>query len=362
MGWVTPLGTSLDLVWSRLLAGEVAFQHHPCQHRLRNTSVAAASSASDPEDRLVELCCAALRAACASGNATPSHPALDVLIGTSLAVWTDRLDDDPTSHWVRRVTRELELSNCPMLVSSACSSAADAIGLGVEIVRADREAMVACGGVDVVTLGKRLAHSSLSTLTPSYPRAFDVRRDGMVLGEGAAFLVLAPLDSDRREATSGYILGIGQSNDAAGLTNPDPTGSGVALAIERALADAGVAPSDISVVQAHGSGTPLSDAAEAAALHRVFGADPPMVFATKSALGHSLGATGAIELVSLLLALRSGQAPPNAGLDVADPRLGLTLSRTPGSTIAGRIGASLTLGFGGFNTCIVAMSGEDRLP
>jgi 3-oxoacyl-[acyl-carrier-protein] synthase II len=212
--------------------------------------------------------------------------------------------------------------------------------------------------VDVLTTSKRLAHSALGTMSPTTLRAFDARHDGMLLGEGAAFVVL---ESDPGHAAPplSTLRGVGSANDASGMTTPDEGGRGARFAVERSLADAGLLASAIDVVNAHGSGTPLNDATEALALREVFvrggagSGERPIVFGTKGNFGHSLGATGTVEAIALILALRTGRVPPVAGLEQRDPAFPLPLPMGAPLLASMRIGLSLTLGFGGFDTSLV---------
>ncbi len=224
--------------------------------------------------------------------------------------------------------------------------------MGAELIRAGAARRAVCGGVDVLTLTKRLAHSSLGSMSPTLLRAFDLRHDGTLLGEGAGFLVLEAASAGRPLA---FLRGVGSANDAAGMTTPDATGLGARLALQRSLADAGLAAEDIDVLNAHGSGTPLNDATEAVAFRHVFGAVArrPLVFATKGNFGHSLGATGALEAIAVLLALRTGRVPPIAGLAQPDPQMDLPLAQGQAVACAARFGLSVTLGFGGFDTSLV---------
>jgi 3-oxoacyl-[acyl-carrier-protein] synthase II len=151
------------------------------------------------------------------------------------------------------------------------------------------------------------------------------------------------------------LSGAGSANDAAGMTAPASSGEGVVFAARRAMHQSGLSIEDIRVVGAHGSGTPLSDAAEAAGLSDLFaGTDPgPVVFATKGALGHSLGATGAIEAITVILALRDGVAPPVRGLRTPMPSMAPMVPDRVARRFSGTAGMSLTLGFGGFTTCLL---------
>jgi 3-oxoacyl-[acyl-carrier-protein] synthase II len=220
------------------------------------------------------------------------------------------------------------------------------------MIRAGLARCCVCGGIDVLTVSKRLAHSAMGTMSPTMLRAFDVRHDGMQLGEGAAFIVLrAPEDAGKPLA---FLRGVGSANDATGMTVPDASGLGGRLAIKRSLADAGLDPAEIGLINAHGSGTPLNDASERATFADVFGGRArPLVFATKGNFGHSLGATGAIEAVSLLLALQAGRVPPIVGLEQPDPDFPLPLAYPGVTSWEARIGISLTLAFGGFDTSLV---------
>jgi 3-oxoacyl-[acyl-carrier-protein] synthase II len=137
------------------------------------------------------------------------------------------------------------------------------------------------------------------------------------------------------------------------MTAPDTTGVAVRYAIERSLADAGLAAHEIGIVNAHGSGTPLNDVTEREALRAAFpGPQQPVVFATKGNFGHTLGATGAIEAIALILALRHGEVPPVAGLEQPDPEFPLPLPCRQALRCKARYGLSLTLGFGGFDTSL----------
>jgi 3-oxoacyl-[acyl-carrier-protein] synthase II len=228
----------------------------------------------------------------------------------------------------------------------------DAILVGAELIRAGAATCCVCGAADLVTWSKRIAHSALGTLSPTMLRAFDLGADGTILGEGAAFLVLEALRPSHKPIA--FLLGTGSGNDATGMTAPDAEGRGARFAIERALADAHLKPEAIGLVNAHGSGTPTNEITEHNALRAVFaGHSAPLVFATKGNFGHSLGATGAIEAVALLLALRSGRVPPVVGLEQPNPEFPLPLARGSAVACEARIGLKMTLGFGGFDTCVI---------
>jgi 3-oxoacyl-[acyl-carrier-protein] synthase II len=359
MGWTTPLGDTLDGVWDSLLAGAHGLRDLPSPHRLRTTLAATVDTVPmtlPPYERQIDLTVDTLRATYGSAGLDPNSPLARLVLGTSYGPNLDQpgraLDD-----WALAATRTLGHPHRPVSVSTACSAGADAILVAAELIRAGVTDICVAGGADIVTTAKRLGHSALGTMSHDRLRAFDARHDGMVPGEGAAFLVLESAESARRRGANplAVMCGAGSANDATGLTAPDPTGDSVVLAIERSLHAARRSAGQVAIVSAHATGTPHNDAVENVSLRRVFASrgHRPIVFATKGALGHSLGATGAIEAVSVILALRHGKVPPVYGLDT--PMTGTALPIATGGPVAfdGRLGASVTLGFGGFHTCLL---------
>ncbi|MEV4846354.1 beta-ketoacyl synthase N-terminal-like domain-containing protein [Micromonospora matsumotoense] len=356
--WATALGTGLDEVWGHLLADRTGIRPVPSTHGLRNLLAAPVSCLDldeEPARRQVALAGAVLRDALSHAK-TPAATDPLLVLGTSYGA---HLDDGSTvdlSAWAVEVAARAGVRRPPVSLSTACSSGSDAVLVGAQLIEAGVTDICVCGGVDILTPAKRLGHSALGTMSPTLLRAFDERADGTLLGEGAGFLVL---ESEARARQRGApVLGVfsggGSSNDAAGMTAPDPTGDGVLLAAERALAAAGLKPDDVAVINAHGSGTPANDAVEALSLARLFSTGHrPVVFATKGALGHSLGATGAMEAIAVILALRDRRVPPVHGLAQVAGALPLPVPAGGPRPIGTGVGMSLTLGFGGFNTCLI---------
>jgi 3-oxoacyl-[acyl-carrier-protein] synthase II len=361
MAWRTPLGDTLDGAWARLLAGEDGLRDTPSDYPLRTSLAGTVPGLPGPGeaaagDRQVELTSAALLAAFESAGVDPADEHTAIVGGTSYGPCLD----EPAAaldSWIAASARRIGHPGRPVCVSTACSAGSDAIAVAALLIGAGSAERCVAGGADIVTAAKRLGHSALGTMSRGRLHPFDRRRDGMVPGEGAAFLVLESARSARRRGVPvlGVLLGSGSSNDAAGLTAPDPSGDSVLLAMRRCLAAGGRRPDQVAVLNAHATGTPVNDDMESRSLRRMFGpsAAAPVVFATKGALGHSLGATGAIEAITVLLALRDGLAPPVAGL--ADPVAGFPLPVGIGHPlpVADGCGASLTIGFGGFNTCLL---------
>ncbi len=356
MAWTTALGDDLDAVWVRLLAGETGLAPLPAPSPLRSELAASIPSiplALPPSERLVRMACDAASRAMSAADCDPRDPGVRLILGTSLG---GLIEDDPpaaTAHaWADACARLLGFAGRPIVVSTACSAGSDAIMLGGELIRAGVARCCVCGGADVLTLSKRLAHSTLGTMSASMLRAFDVRHDGTLLGEGAGFLILEADGSAARPVAR--LRGAGSSSDATSMTAPDATGAAACLALERSLADAGATPADVAVINAHASGTPLNDATEQAAFNRLFpGPDRPIVFGTKGNFGHSLGATGALEAIALVRSLATGRVPPVVGLEQPVPGFHPPLPRGAPAQAPAGLGLSLTLGFGGFNTSLV---------
>jgi 3-oxoacyl-[acyl-carrier-protein] synthase II len=246
---------------------------------------------------------------------------------------------------------------------SACAAGAHAIGDAARLVRAgDADAVVAGGSEATLTPLARAAFGSLEATSPTgVSRPFDARRDGFVMGEGAGVLVLEEAEAaEARGATVlGEVLGYGATSDAHHLTAPDPKGEGAAAAIEAALADAGLQPGDVGYVNAHGTSTPLNDRSETNAIKTALGprAHEVPVSSTKSAIGHLLGAAGAVEAVATVLALRDRIAPPTLGYEQPDEGLDLDYVGDGARPLPTRNGhppvaLSNSFGFGGHNAVL----------
>jgi 3-oxoacyl-[acyl-carrier-protein] synthase II len=243
-------------------------------------------------------------------------------------------------------------------VMSACASGTHALGAAARAIQAgEAQAMVAGGAEATLTPLAKAAFAAMEATSPSgVSRPFDARRDGFVMGEGAGVLVLESeeLARERGARVLGEVLGYAATADAHHLTAPDPSGNSAALAISRALRDAELGPGDLDYVNAHGTSTPLNDRSETQALKLALGeyAAKIPVSSTKSAIGHLLGAAGAVEAIATVLALNERLAPPTLGYGEVDP--GLDLDYVPDSPrpLGGRIGLSNSFGFGGHNAVL----------
>ncbi len=253
---------------------------------------------------------------------------------------------------------------------SACASGSDAIGTAMEvIVRGDAVAMIAGGAEAGVTrMGLAAFHASraLSTQRNDDPehasRPFDAERDGFVLAEGAATLVLEELEFARERGASivAEIVSYGQSADAFHITQPSENGEGAARAMGVALRKAGIAASDIDYINAHGTSTPLNDKFETLSVKRVFGeaaAAIPMS-STKSMVGHTLGAAGAIEAAVTALSLRDQRVHMTRNLEIADPDCDLDYVTEGARDVEIRYAMTNSLGFGGHNSTLILRTFE----
>lgn len=238
-------------------------------------------------------------------------------------------------------------------IINACSSGADAIGVGLDLLRSGVCDLVFAGGVDEL---RRVVHSgfiSLKIADADPCKPFDASRKGLNLGEGAAMLALETEESACRRGAPilGRVLGFGAALDAWHMTAPHPDGRGLKRAIRDALAEAGASPADIGFVNAHGTATPDNDATESAVLDELLPGVP--FLSTKGLTGHTLGAAGAIEAVFTLLCLQRGLIPASAGFTEKDPALpGPGPVATPTPTLA-RMALSQSLAFGGSNAALV---------
>ena len=243
-------------------------------------------------------------------------------------------------------------------VSSACASAALAIEQALRAIRSSEIDVALAGGADCLCLTTYSGFNALRAVADTPCRPFRADRSGISLGEGGAVLTLESLEHAlARGATPlAEILGAGSTCDANHMTAPQAEGEMAALAVERAISDADLETDTISFINAHGTGTPLNDVAECAALQRVFGpclAHTPLE-ATKGLVGHLLGAAGVIAAVSVVLGLRDGEVHPVPGGGAVDPALPVDLvlhSLRPLSSM--RAALSVSLGFGGVNAAVV---------
>ncbi len=239
------------------------------------------------------------------------------------------------------------------VIANACASGTNAIGHAFECVRSGRYQRVLAGGYDAISEMVFVGFDSLQASTPEKCRPFDRHRTGMVLGEGAAILALENLESAQQRGAPvlAEIVGYGISTDNFHITQPNPSGVGPRQAMERALQSAQVSVNEVDYINAHGTATVFNDAAEGKAISELFNGVP--VSSTKSMMGHSLGAAGAVEAVFCLLALQHQFLPSNINFSASDDDLDLNIVANETRPAVLRTVLSNSFGFGGTNASIL---------
>ena len=249
-----------------------------------------------------------------------------------------------------------------LCIATACAAGSQAIGEGLRLVRDGTADVVAAGGTEgpitpltISAFARMTALSSRNDDPARASRPFDADRDGFVMAEGAAFLILESLEHarGRNARIYGEVLAYGRNADAYHITAPSPGGEGAAACMQLALDDAGLQSSDIVHINAHGTSTPLNDASEAEAIRKVFGEQAPPVTSTKGVTGHMIAGAGAAEAAIALLTLRERLIPPTANLEQIGDDIGLDVVHgdprplTPGPVL------SNSFGFGGHNATLI---------
>ncbi len=254
-----------------------------------------------------------------------------------------------------QVSMQFGLRGPAFVIASACASATHAIGLAFQMVRSGQAACAVTGGAEAcITFGGIRAWEALRVMAPEACRPFSKERRGLVMGEGAAMMVLETLESARARGVEilGEIAGFGMGADAGDLTAPDR--DGMARAMTDALADAKLAPQDVQYINAHGTGTAANDLAETQAIKQVFveRACKVAISSTKSMVGHALGAAGALEIVATLMAMRDGVVPPTMGYLGPDPECDLDYVPNEARDLPIVAALSNSFAFGGLNAVL----------
>jgi len=398
IGAVTPLANDAEATWQRLLAGESGagpitqfdstdyYVHFACEVKDFDPSNWIERKQARRMDRFAQLVLAAARQAEAdSGVDIASEGAR---IGASIATGIgglksfqdcydtlkergpDRVNPfaipciipNMGAGWV-----SMELGTRGPLSSecTACAASNMAIGQGLDDIRLGRAEVMFCGGtesainqVGIAGFGAMRALSRRNNDPAGASRPFDAGRDGFVMGEAGAVVVLEELEHARARGAKIYaeVAGYGLSSDAKHVTEPDPTGENPARAMKNAFVDAGIDPAEIDYVNAHGTSTPLGDAAETRVIKLALGeenARKTPVSSTKGATGHCLGAAGAVEAIFSTLAIRDGKLPPTINQEVEDPECDLDYVPNESRDADVRVTVSNSFGFGGHNASIV---------
>jgi 3-oxoacyl-[acyl-carrier-protein] synthase II len=248
---------------------------------------------------------------------------------------------------------------------TACAASNMAIGEGADAIRLGRADAMLCGGteagitrVGIAGFGAMRALSRRNDDPRRASRPFDAERDGFVMGEAGAVVVLEELEHARARGATIYaeLIGYGVSSDANHITEPDPSGTNPARAMRMALADASVEPAEVGYINAHGTSTPLGDASETRVIKLAVGEEHARripVSSTKGATGHCLGAAGAVEAIFTILATNRGVLPPTINYEVEDPECDLDYIPNEAREAEIEVGVSNSFGFGGHNACVV---------
>src|SRR5947209_1894491 len=254
---------------------------------------------------------------------------------------------------------------------TACAASNMAIGDGTDQIQLGRADIMLCGGteaaineVGIAGFGAMRALSRRNDDPKGASRPFDAGRDGFVMGEAAAIVVLEELERAKARGAKIYaeVAGYGLSSDATHITEPDPTGENPARAMRNALGDAGIDAGEVDYINAHGTSTPLGDASETRVIKMALGeenARKTPISSTKGATGHCLGAAGAIEAIFTTLAIRDGKLPPTINYEVEDPDCDLDYIPNESRDADVRVAVSNSFGFGGHNASIVLKRLED---
>jgi 3-oxoacyl-[acyl-carrier-protein] synthase II len=398
LGAVTPLGNGVDKTWQSLLAGESAATkitrfdtsayttHFACQAEDFEPTEWIDRKTARRIDRFAQMIVSAARQAeQVSGIDIASEPdrvgasvatgigglrAYQDCYDTLLERGPDRVNPfsipaiipNMGAAWV-----SMELGTRGPLSSqcTACAASNMAIGESVDAIRLGRAEVMLAGGTEapiteigIAGFGAMRALSRRNDDPKRASRPFDLERDGFVMGEAAAILVLEELEHAEARGATIYaeVMGYGVSSDARHITEPDPTGENPARAMRNALADAGVGPEEVDYINAHGTSTPLGDAAETRVIKIALGEENARntpVSSTKGATGHCLGAAGAVEGMFTVLACRDGKLPPTINYETEDPKCDLDYIPNESRDADVRIGCSNSFGFGGHNATII---------
>jgi 3-oxoacyl-(acyl-carrier-protein) synthase len=322
----------------------------------RELGFLAAASDEALRDAGLDLPAGEFRAGCVASTNFAGSDAMERLRagdGTAASMFGAMLFDAGP----RMLADSLGLRGPAMTLSISCASGTSAVGLAAQWVRQGLVDAALAVGYDALTLYVMAGLSILRTTSMDTCRPFDRNRSGTVFSEGAAAVVIeSDASAARRGATAhAEILGCADTNNAYHLMAPDKDGEGIRLAVERAIAAAGIAPSEVDYVNAHGTGTLYHDVTEVRAIKGVLGArsrEIP-VTSTKGAIGHLMGAAGTVEIIASALAIRRGEAPPTVGLTDPDPEC--DLDHVPGESRRYPIRTVLTnsAGIGGSNASLV---------
>ena len=404
LGAVTPLGNDVETTWTNLLAGESGAGpithfdhtdypvHFACELKEFDPAQWMDRKRARRMDRFAQMVLAAARQAEADSGI--DIKAETDRIGASVATGIGGLQSyqDCYDTLIQRGPDRVNPFAIPCIIPNmgagwvsmelgtrgplssectACAASNMAIGQGLDDIRLGRADVMLCGGteaavnkVGIAGFGAMRALSRRNDDPKRASRPFDADRDGFVMGEAGAIVVLEGLDHAQARGAKIYaeLSGYGLSSDATHITEPDPTGEHPARAMKNAFADAGIDPKEIDYINAHGTSTPLGDASETRVIKLAVGEEAARripISSTKGATGHCLGAAGAVEALFSILAIRDGKLPPTINYEAEDPECDLDYIPNESRDADVRVTVSNSFGFGGHNASIVLKRFED---
>ncbi len=394
IGLKTPAGNDVDTFWSRLLAGvsaaapirNIAAGGLPVRFACEVPDFDQAPYYGPKEarrlDRVTHLGLAAAVDALEDAGDVRTDPArCAVIAGTGVGGLATLEEQERVYHdkgparvspffvpmmMANRTAGEIAMrfgwTGVNLCISTACAAGAHGIGEGARLVRDGSADVVLAGGTEaaiteicMAAFARMGALSGRNDDPARASRPFDADRDGFVMGEGAGFVVMERLDRALARDAHRYaeVVGYGRNDDAHHVTAPSPGGAGATACMQLALEDAGLAPSAIGHVNAHGTSTPLNDAAEAEAIRKVFGDDGPPVTSVKGVIGHTIGAAGAIEAIAGVLSIRDGVVPPTANHERRGDDIEIDVVAGAPREIGPLPFLSNSFGFGGHNASLI---------
>lgn len=373
MGLVTPLSSFGEIgdFWTSLCYGNDAVRRmsSPMLDLGRKWLMAGIDVPDHvrPEEKFLYIADHAISMAIEDAKLGDRHAGLSVgtVLGNILSKQRRLMDagngpkrgPESLSYLVSYLAEKHEFSGPRLTISTACASGTDAVGLAARQIMSGKTDVMIAGGIDVLSDFALTGFHSLQALTETKVRPFDKNRTGLALGEGAAFIVLESEEHAVRRAAKiyGKVLGYSSRVDAHHLTAPHREGRGLTAAVEQALRQSGLDPAGIDYINAHGTGTVYNDLMETVVIRKVFGeaAYNIPVSSTKSMLGHSFGAAGAIEIICCLLSINNKRVPPTINYEERDPECDLDYVPNESRECDVRVAMSQSAGFGGQNSAII---------
>ncbi len=398
MGMLTPLGQDTPTTWANLLAGKSGIDYIKLFDATpHETKIAGEVKNFDPlnyiprkdahrMDRFAQLAVAASHEAIKSSGlqiSSANYDNIGVVIGSGIGGLTTLYEQ--TKILIEKGPSRVSPFLAPMMISdiaaaqisislgvkgpnfcttSACSSGSDAIGAAYELIRHGDVDIMICGGTEAIinpigvsAFNALKALSTRNDAPQQASRPFDAQRDGFIISEGATVLILESLEHARSRGAKimGELIGYGATADSFHVTQPLESGEGAAKAMKAAIKKAGIANTEIEYISAHGTSTPLNDRMETRAIKSVFGdyARKIPISATKSMLGHMIGAAGAVQAAVCLLTIRDGIIPPTINYTYPDPDCDLDYVPNTARKAKVRTALSNSFGFGGHNSVLI---------